>query len=517
MTTNISRRHFMLTTAAMAGLPIVGRGVAAETPNVVWPAIIVGSGYGGAVSAYHLAHHRIPTLIIEMGKRWPQSEHPFHPMLTPGQSSIWLKNWNILPFGVNLPVPYYTGVLDRVDLPGKQVYVGRGYGGGSLVNGGMAVVPKREYFREVFPCISDAKMYGYYYPLAQRRLKVNKIDPAWFDRTDWYKFARVGIEQAHNAKFKTSMVPNVYDFRFMQGEDEVPSHPRSALAGEVIMGNNYGKRSLDRTYLASAESTGYLAVQDLSRVVDVRQERNGEFTLSVEHLNTEGVVSSTSVLRCKRLLLSAGSLGTTELLLRARASGDLPNIPDSLGEGWGDNGNIMTGRGFVSATGASQSSIPVAGIDNWSDDKYPFFAEIAPVPTGVELYTSLYLAITRNPNRGRLLLENGNGKLSLDWPESNNQPAVASARHLVDRLNDANGGFYAYALFPSGTASGFTYHPLGGALLGSVTDHYGRVKGHKGLYVMDGSLIPGNVGVNPFLTITALAERNMSKIIKDFF
>jgi cholesterol oxidase len=158
MTTNIARRHFVLTTAAMAGLPIFGRGVAAETPNVVWPAIIVGSGYGGAVSAYHLAHHGIPTLIIEMGKRWPQTEHPFHPMLTPGKSSVWLKNWNILPFGVNLPVPYYTGVLDRVDLPGKQVYVGRGYGGGSLVNGGMAVVPKRDYFREVFPYISDAKM-----------------------------------------------------------------------------------------------------------------------------------------------------------------------------------------------------------------------------------------------------------------------------------------------------------------------------------------------------------------------
>lgn len=84
MTNNISRRHFMLATAAMAGLPIVGRGVATESPDVVWTAIIVGSGYGGAVPAYHLTHHRIPTLILEMGKRWIQSEHPFHPMLTPG-------------------------------------------------------------------------------------------------------------------------------------------------------------------------------------------------------------------------------------------------------------------------------------------------------------------------------------------------------------------------------------------------------------------------------------------------
>ena len=516
MAENISRRQFMLATAAMAGLPVIGRAMSAKSSDYVWPAIIIGSGYGGAVSAYHLTHHKVPTLILEMGKRWAQAQHPFHPMLAPGQSSVWLKHWNIMPFGINLPVPYYTGVLDRLDLPGKQVYLGRGYGGGSLVNGGMAVIPKREYFREVFPTVSDAKMYGYYFPVAQNRLGVNRIDPAWFSRTKWYKFARVGISQAQKANFKTTMVPNVYDFRFMQGEDTVRSHPKSALAGEVIMGNNYGKRSLDRSYLASAEATGYLAVQDLTRVVDIRQETSGEFILSIERLNTEGNVTSSSVLRCKRLLLNAGSVGTTELLLRANASGGLPNLSDKVGEGWGDNGNIMTGRGFVSATGPSQSSIPVAGIDNWNDKQFPFFAEIAPVPAGIELYTSLYLAITRNPNRGKLFLENGTGNLSLNWPESNNQPAIASARHLVDRLNDANGGLYAYALFPSGTASGFTYHPLGGALLGSVTDNYGRVKGHKGLYVMDGSLIPGNVGVNPFLTITALAERNMSNVIRDF-
>jgi choline dehydrogenase-like flavoprotein len=59
----------------------------------------------------------------------------------------------------------------------------------------------------------------------------------------------------------------------------------------------------------------------------------------------------------------------------------------------------------------------------------------------------------------------------------------------------------------------FVYHPLGGCVLNQATDNYGRLPGYPGLYVVDGSLIPGSTGVNPFVTITALAERNMEKII----
>lgn len=59
----------------------------------------------------------------------------------------------------------------------------------------------------------------------------------------------------------------------------------------------------------------------------------------------------------------------------------------------------------------------------------------------------------------------------------------------------------------------FTYHPLGGAVLGEATDLQGEVKGVPGLFVMDGSLIPAKIGVNPFVTITALAERNMDRLV----
>ena len=62
-----------------------------------------------------------------------------------------------------------------------------------------------------------------------------------------------------------------------------------------------------------------------------------------------------------------------------------------------------------------------------------------------------------------------------------------------------------------------TYHPLGGAVLNKATDNYGRLAGYQGLYAIDGSLIPGNTSVNPFVTITALAERNIEKIVATDF
>jgi cholesterol oxidase len=84
-----------------------------------------------------------------------------------------------------------------------------------------------------------------------------------------------------------------------------------------------------------------------------------------------------------------------------------------------------------------------------------------------------------------------------------------------DRINQANATIYRYDLFGGNRnfADDFTYHPLGGCVLGRATDLYGRASGYSRLYVVDGSLIPGSTGVNPFVTITALAERNVARVI----
>jgi cholesterol oxidase len=143
------------------------------------------------------------------------------------------------------------------------------------------------------------------------------------------------------------------------------------------------------------------------------------------------------------------------------------------------------------------------------------FAEIAPFPAGTELWISLYLAITKNPNRARFTFNSGTGKVDLSWQTAWNQPAIDAAKRVFDTINAKQATIYRTDLFGVYKTWGddFTYHPLGGCVLNQATDNYGRLPGYPGLYVVDGSLIPGSTGVNPFVTITAMAERNLEKII----
>ncbi|RBA37912.1 hypothetical protein DQ226_06115 [Dietzia maris] len=200
-----------------------------------------------------------------------------------------------------------------------------------------------------------------------------------------------------------------------------------------------------------------------------------------------------------------------------KAQGLLPNLPSQVGEGWGNNGNIMVGRAnhMWDATGPTQSTIPTLGIDNWADPTASIFAEIAPLPAGLETYVSLYLAIANNPERARFQFNSATGKVDLTWSVSQNQPGIAMAKRVFDKINKKEGTVYRTDLFGVYKTWGddFTYHPLGGCLLGKATDNHGRLHEYPGLYVVDGSLVPGNVGVNPFVTITALAERNMDAIV----
>lgn len=170
-------------------------------------------------------------------------------------------------------------------------------------------------------------------------------------------------------------------------------------------------------------------------------------------------------------------------------------------------------------TGAKQSTIPVMAIDNWDDPEYPSFAEIAPMPTGLENWISLYLNIAKTSERGYFEYQPSTESVELVWRAEQSEEAVTATKHLFDEINRVNFTIYRSDLFGDNRqfADDFTYHPLGGCILGSVTDLYGRVKNYNRLYINDGALIPGSLGVNPLLTITAMAERNIAKIIAEDF
>ncbi|GAA3137989.1 GMC oxidoreductase [Streptomyces rameus] len=530
----LTRRHILgmiaLQTAATAGLTRVGlESARAAEPAAVdnAPAIVVGSGYGGAVAALRLGQAGIRTLVLEMGRLWNTAGSDgkvFCSTSAPDQRSMWFRTRTEAPLAsflwldvVNKAITPYPGVLDRVHYDNMSVYVGRGVGGGSLVNGGMAVTPLKSYFSEQFPAVDADEMYGTYFPRARAMLGVNAVDPAWFESTEWYRFTRTSRKAAANAGLRTTFVPNVYDFGHMQRE-AAGTATRSALAGEVIYGNNEGKRSLDKSYLAAALGTGNVTLHTLEKVRSVSRAGDGSYLLTADRIDDSGTVVETRQYSCAYLFLGGGSVGTTELLVRARDTGTLPDLDPAVGAGWGTNGNVMLARAnhVWDTVGADQATMPVMGIDDWANPDNPVFAEIAPLPMGFEHWISLYLAITKNPERASFTYDPASGTVKLGWSAAQSAVSVGMARKLFDRINLANLTIYRHDLFGSSGkvfADDFTYHPLGGCVLGRATDGYGRVKGYSRLYVTDGSLVPGNIGVNPFVTITALAERTMARVL----
>jgi cholesterol oxidase len=529
----VSRRAFLgagtaagvaATTLATAPAARSAVRATAALPDHV-PALVVGSGYGGSVAALRLGQAGIRTAVLEMGQNWPTSAAggTFCSMISPDRRSMWFRSRTEAPLAtflwldlVNKNITPYAGVLDRLRFAEMSVFVGRGVGGGSLVNGGMAVVPRRDYFPTVLPGVNADEMYGTYFPRATSMLRVNTIG-SYLESGAAYQYARVGRAQARNAGFSTVTVPNVYDFGYMQREER-NEVPRSALAQEVIYGNNFGKRTLDQTYLPAATATGNVTIHPLTRVRGVRREPDGTWVVSVRRIDALGAVLEDREIGCDALFLAAGSIGTPEILLRARDTGTLPDLGTRIGERWGTNGNIMVARAnhIWNPTGTVQSGMPAVAIDNWASSQ-PVFAEIAPMPAGLETWVSLYLAITRNPERGRLVYDRAGDRADLRYTRAQNAPSVAAVKNTFDQINRANATIYRYDLFGGNRvfADDFTYHPLGGCVLGHATDLYGRVPGHAGLYVVDGSLIPGSTGVNPFVTITALAERNLARIVAE--
>lgn len=526
-----TRRGFLTTTGAAVGAASLGLPAltspaagAAIGNGAQVPALVIGTGYGGAVAALRLAQAGVPVEMIEMGMTWdtPGSDGKIFPKVTaPDKRAYWLRTKtkapvsNFFGFPIDSNIERYTGVLDAEEFAGITVYQGRGVGGGSLVNGGMAVTPKQSRFASILPSVDAAEMYDTYYPRANAGLGVGSIDPTWFETAACYQYARVGRKHAQRSGFAWTFVPDVYDWNYMKAE-QAGTVTRSALDGQVMYGNDHGKKSLVQTYLAQALATGRVNVSPLHKVTSVAPVSGGPgYTVTIDQINTTGDVVATKTVTAAKVFFAAGSVGTSKLLVKLKATGLLPNLNGEIGKGWGDNGNVMCGRAnhMWDPTGQLQSTIPCSGIDNW--DAGGAFAEVAPLPTGIETYASLYLSITRTTRRAEFSWNASTGQVDLSWQTAWKQDSINMAKTIFDKINSKEGTIYRTDLFGGYKIwqDGLTYHPLGGAVLNKATDNYGRLAGYDGLYVIDGALIPGNTTVNPFVTITALAERNIDHIL----
>lgn len=521
------RSALKLTAAASAASALTAATATSAHANGQKRIAIIGSGYGGAVAARALTEKGYTVDMIEMGADWEKmaaksNGYKFDQMTSPTERSMWFEDRTDMPLSsiagmdfVNRSIGRAAGVLGVERFANMKVYVGKGVGGGSLANGGMAVTPIRSYFQQVLPQLDAAEMYATYFPRANSNLGVNVPPSDIVGTSKWYQFSRLSASQAAKAGFKHQLVPNVYDWNYMRQEN-FARVPKSALGGQVIFGNDYGKKSLPKTILATAFATGKVNLTTMTEVTSITQQADGTFSLDLKTIDFKGNLVSNTKKVYDRVIMAAGSVGTNRLLLQAKNFGTIKNLPATLGTNWGPNGNIMVARNMNAATGGYQSGIPAMGVSNWDNSTNSVFAELAPFPAGIDMRIGLYLAITNNPNKGKFTWNNSTGSMELDWDSAKAAPGVAAARAFMDKMNAANSGTsYNKGLFKDGKtfADYFTYHPLGGAVIGETTDLNGEVKGVPGLFVMDGSLIPGKIGVNPFVTITAIAERNMDRLL----
>jgi cholesterol oxidase len=286
--------------------------------------------------------------------------------------------------------------------------------------------------------------------------------------------------------------------------------------------------------LAEAETTGRLSTLLQHRVVRFAQERQGRFVLELEQLDLRGRVVARRTLRCRALVLAAGFYGTTSLLLKAQTEGTVPGLPESLGEGVGDNGLVMfVRRGFGDDTGKAQAGPPVfsaqgpahvrgantSGLDSGLDSALapaPCSVEVAPLPYVSFGHALLQAVITHHGARGVLRHDERTGQTRFDYDEANLDVPRRTGASMAQLFNDAAGGQLSTMPPFRGMLQGEVAHGTGGCVLGQTCDAFGRVMGVPGLYVVDGALLPGTgAGANPALTITALAERCFDRIVNE--
>lgn len=536
---SLSRRAFIkqvgLGVAATSFLPtpMVLSALAANSEPL--DVMVIGSGFGGAVTALRLAEQGIKTVMLERGQRWDvtDEQNTFSSLINPDGRSAWLRETSIL--GEPKPIEKYTGVLDLEVGNGIASLSGAGVGGGSLVYAGVLYKPNEQHFNLFLgQSVDYHEMRSLYYPKVKEIISPRKI-PKKILRRKEYRAARKWKKLAKRAGLRVRRLDLGLDWDIVW--DEIHGKKvSSVISGEFWYGNNSGaKLSVDKNYLKRAEESGFLEIVTHQDVTTIKEGPDGRFIVVSNELDSHGNILRERTYVVKKLFLAAGSVGTSKLLVGSKAKGNLPALNNQVGKNWGNNGDF-----FTQITNLNKKIKPNLG------GTVPFAIEDfnnSIAPTSVECYadwsqkgesgiiSSIGLSIP--PAKGFFTYDSSSDQVLLNWPS--NDPEITqilnAGSSTYDKLIAASGkrlkrrkvrhghcSPHHRILSHNPVSSSITAHPLGGVVLDKATDNIGTIKNYSGLYIMDGSLIPGHTGcTNPALTIAALAERNIEQIIyRDF-
>ena len=531
MENKTSRRHF-LKASSLATAGVASSGLLSSQTLLArveskqrehHPHVIIGSGFGGSITALRLTERGKPALIIEKGNFWDTSEgnNAFSPNLYPDGRSTWLSHFTVVPLGPSLPIRKRTGVLQGRTMGGLTLLSGAAYGGGSVTYGGVMVKPDQGVFDALYPKEIRFHSLKTYYDRVAAMLG-RSIPPEDVLSHPNYKHVKVMKEHCRLAGIEYESIPTATRWDVVRRE--MAEKKYSILNGEAIYGVNSGaKVTMVETYLKKAKETGLLETKTHRRVLSIGYlKEEGKYLIKTEKINSAGRIEAKQEITCDKLFLCAGSIGTSSLLVKAKTLGTLSQLNDEVGRGFGNNGNVYALRLIEEATGRMQAGPPAVGIRDVDNPISPLFIEHPQLPVGLDLRALLYFGIGVNPTRGSYYYDVGAKKVKLRWPKVDEGQNKVNQAFLatLSKLNEKAGGSTSSILtaFRSKVKDNAVYHPLGGCVMGKACDFYGRVKGYKGLYVNDSSFLPGTSAcTNPSFTISALAERNIETILKRDF
>jgi cholesterol oxidase len=517
--------------------------------------VVVGSGFGGSVSALRLAEKGYSVNVLECGKRFRDEDFP---------KSTWdLRRYFWAPrLGLK-------GIFRLTQFRDVAVVSGCGVGGGSLGYANTLYVPPPEFFRD--PQWADLEDWertlAPHYAEAQRMLGVVEVeqdDPAdqllrelgeHLGVGQTYRKTPVGVYQDNPGK----TVPDP----FFGGEG--PDRTGCLQCGRCMVGCPHGaKNTLVKNYLWLAERRG-VRIDPERTVTEVRPlgaaDGSDGYAITSEH---SGLLPGhrKRTITARGVVFAAGPLGTNKLLQRCRLGGALPKISNRLGELVRTNSEMilavtvpedypedLTKRVAITSSiypdahthietvtyghaGDSMNTLYTLLVGDGTKVTRPlkllgqivrhpgkFFRVMRPKGWSertiiVLVMQTLDNAIALRPKR----MPNGGVRLTTEQdPERPNPTFIPVANEAAEWLAKRTGGIAQSSVSEALFNVPNTAHILGGATIGhspedGVVDSRQRVFGYENMLVCDGSAVPANVGVNPSLTITALAEHAMSKL-----